>query len=1174
MSNTNCVLCPATYRTCGPGTSFFVFPTRACFQHQRQRWIEAVRRHKPENPAWVPTKNSRVCSRHFVRGVQSKDPNSVSYVPTIFTTRPRERSVTTLKRDRRSESRLKKAVVEKPNKMTLVSSGEGGGSAADGPPEAKRPRFDLDDILTSDCDMLQVVDEVIRKLDLEKMWQEKLQKFSQRLGYIDELEKQFIEIDIAFDRMERDLAKLKAKRSREQAEALNMPEIHFMDVFVRDGSRLMNTVHTSTYQPNDAYKRPETMQLVNNTMKKVPPTVQQKAPSNQPDEIVPVGKFTHKVPNLPPEGPIVRKELQVSSKVFATRSYPLGVYYKARIVQVLPPVNAKGEMAYKIKFDSRKSVASTAFTARQLAYTDVPSVILPVGSRVVATYSDESFSPRQSLYAGVIAEPPKPLNRYRYLVFFDDGYAQYVAFDKVYLMCASSKDGVWEDMYSDVQDFVRGYLEQYPERPMLRMQKGQTVKTEWKGKWWAARVAAVDASLVKMAFEADERTEWIYRGSTRFAPLFAALNHAAPTQGGRVRRHNLMPVASRQHRPVVEYTRSMDDRPKKDEKKSLNKNLAKKSTTQEKREGGEGGSPVVGTPLSQAGTREMSRLPPQDGLDEKQFASHECSEDCIIPEDDPEKHLGANPLTIPCICGWKRCVIKPSKKGKRVVMYCAPCGRQLRNLEDVFDYLRTTDSKLTVDLFCFDSFVNVFCHFVPQTVLTSIKDLTYGKELVPVSCVNSLDNTYPSYVEYSATRYPGKDVQLNLDPAFLCGCDCEDDCQDREKCSCQQLTVSATEALPSGRNPNAGYKFRRLLEPLITGVYECNANCKCSKRCLNRVVQNGLRSRLQVFMTENRGWGIRCLDDIPQGSFVCVYAGQLLNEQGANEDGNQYGDEYLAELDHIEVVEKQKEGYESDVVEPSSPENDDGGESDEQDAGAATDNDDASVDEDDLCKSDSDSECDLDGVVPDGGMRMKSPRKCKNKRSPSSENGKTNRVKSRDGDSDKGSADESSESKDDDEGHEDKDDHSEASESAKEDREPVQLKRTQKLGKDGGAVIKKSSDGKSKARPLDSPHKLLRPSKYPPMRSFFNEEYCYIMDAKNCGNVGRYLNHSCSPNVYVQNVFVDTHDLRFPWVAFFAARYIRAGVELTWDYNYDIGSVPDRVMYCQCGSEDCRGRLI
>ena len=32
-----------------------------------------------------------------------------------------------------------------------------------------------------------------------------------------------------------------------------------------------------------------------------------------------------------------------------------------------------------------------------------------------------------------------------------------------------------------------------------------------------------------------------------------------------------------------------------------------------------------------------------------------------------------------------------------------------------------------------------------------------------------------------------------------------------------------------------------------------------------------------------RGWGLRCLDDIPAGGFVCVYAGQILSEQGANE---------------------------------------------------------------------------------------------------------------------------------------------------------------------------------------------------------------------------------------------------------------------------------------------------
>jgi SET domain-containing protein len=31
----------------------------------------------------------------------------------------------------------------------------------------------------------------------------------------------------------------------------------------------------------------------------------------------------------------------------------------------------------------------------------------------------------------------------------------------------------------------------------------------------------------------------------------------------------------------------------------------------------------------------------------------------------------------------------------------------------------------------------------------------------------------------------------------------------------------------------------------------------------------------------------------------------------------------------------------------------------------------------------------------------------------------------------------------------------------------------------------------------------------------------YTLDAKLIGNIGRYFNHSCSPNITVQNVFVD-----------------------------------------------------
>ena len=63
-------------------------------------------------------------------------------------------------------------------------------------------------------------------------------------------------------------------------------------------------------------------------------------------------------------------------------------------------------------------------------------------------------------------------------------------------------------------------------------------------------------------------------------------------------------------------------------------------------------------------------------------------------------------------------------------------------------------------------------------------------------------------------------------------------------------------------------------------------------------------------------------------------------------------------------------------------------------------------------------------------------------------------------------------------------------------------------------------------------------------------------------------------NFQVQNCFVDTHDVRFPWVAFFSKWKISAGEELNWDYNYIVDQVPGKEIYCECGAENCRGRLL
>ena len=74
-----------------------------------------------------------------------------------------------------------------------------------------------------------------------------------------------------------------------------------------------------------------------------------------------------------------------------------------------------------------------------------------------------------------------------------------------------------------------------------------------------------------------------------------------------------------------------------------------------------------------------------------------------------------------------------------------------------------------------------------------------------------------------------------------------------------------------------------------------------------------LRTKLQVFKTSARGWGVRTLHDLPSGTFVCVYVGNLYHPVEGNKQGKDFGDEYLADLDFIELVENSKEGYESDA---------------------------------------------------------------------------------------------------------------------------------------------------------------------------------------------------------------------------------------------------------------------
>ncbi|GAV59500.1 SET domain-containing protein, partial [Cephalotus follicularis] len=90
-------------------------------------------------------------------------------------------------------------------------------------------------------------------------------------------------------------------------------------------------------------------------------------------------------------------------------------------------------------------------------------------------------------------------------------------------------------------------------------------------------------------------------------------------------------------------------------------------------------------------------------------------------------------------------------------------------------------------------------------------------------------------------------------------------------------------------------------------------------------------------------------------------------------------------------------------------------------------------------------------------------------------------------------------------------------------------------------------------------------------------EFC--IDAGSAGNIARFINHSCEPNLFVQCVLSSHNDIKLATVVLFAADNIPPLQELTYDYGYALDSVygPDgRIlqMPCYCGAAYCRKRLF
>uniref|UniRef100_A0A6Q2ZLN3 Euchromatic histone-lysine N-methyltransferase 2 n=1 Tax=Esox lucius TaxID=8010 RepID=A0A6Q2ZLN3_ESOLU len=159
-------------------------------------------------------------------------------------------------------------------------------------------------------------------------------------------------------------------------------------------------------------------------------------------------------------------------------------------------------------------------------------------------------------------------------------------------------------------------------------------------------------------------------------------------------------------------------------------------------------------------------------------------------------------------------------------------------------------------------------------------DVAQGYENVPIPCVNAVDDEgCPSDYKYVSENCETSAMNIDRNITHLQHCSCTDDCSS-SNCLCGQLSIRCWY----DKDHRLLQEFNKIEPPLI---FECNLACSCYRTCKNRVVQAGIKVRLQLYRTEKMGWGVR----VGGGGYV----GELISDAEADvrED-----DSYLFDLDN------------------------------------------------------------------------------------------------------------------------------------------------------------------------------------------------------------------------------------------------------------------------------------
>jgi histone-lysine N-methyltransferase SUV39H len=156
--------------------------------------------------------------------------------------------------------------------------------------------------------------------------------------------------------------------------------------------------------------------------------------------------------------------------------------------------------------------------------------------------------------------------------------------------------------------------------------------------------------------------------------------------------------------------------------------------------------------------------------------------------------------------------------------------------------------------------------------------------------VNEVDDETPPEDFTFITEYHFRNGLSRLDPGARSGCECRPDngrnvgCEYRS-CSCLEDCAVDDNNKPLGFPYHAVGETKGCLRQKYLDrrdvIYECNELCTCPSWCKNKVVQKGRQVPLEIFKTADRGWGLRCTQDLRKGQFIDVYLGEIINDAEA-----------------------------------------------------------------------------------------------------------------------------------------------------------------------------------------------------------------------------------------------------------------------------------------------------